>query len=74
MLFFLTSASVVYRCYLFYHENANESIAFGECIEIRLSLKVLLCYAGGQAQAVLARLVCQKARRAAAVNGAKRSS
>ena len=30
--------------------------------------------AGGQAQLVLARLVYRKARRAAAVNGAKRSS
>lgn len=29
---------------------------------------------GGQVQSVLARLVCRKAKRAAAVNGAKRSS
>ena len=42
-------------------------------LHLRLKTNARIC-TGGQAQAVLARLVCQKARRAAAVNGAKRLS
>ena len=42
-------------------------------VENPISTIARMCM-GGQAQSVLARLVCQKARRAAAVNGAKRSS
>ena len=46
-------------------------------LHLRLKIQYLtiarMCM-GGQAQSVSARLVCQKARRAAAVNGAKRSS
>ena len=42
-------------------------------LQLRLKTNARIC-TGGQTQAVLARLVCQKARRAAAVNGAKRSS
>ena len=42
-------------------------------VENPISTIARMCM-GGQAQAVLARLVCQRARRAAAVNGAKRLS
>ena len=42
-------------------------------VENPISTIARMCM-GGQAQSVSARLVCQKARRAAAVNGAKRSS
>ena len=42
-------------------------------VENPISIIARMCM-GGQAQSAPARLVCQKARRAAAVNGAKRSS
>ena len=42
-------------------------------VENPISTIARMCM-GGQAQPVPARLVCQEARRAAAVNGAKRSS